>query len=139
MTTLYLNSQNAINRLTNTNYDLQYMINWDSILPPNVRKFKLSFSFISVHTTDILTEHMLIDVNINSNMFAQNLSKSHVIGYGYMVEDGTAYSYRAKHNENIPVYISRPTNNTLEVRMLNLDGTLDTSYDYDYVLMLDFE
>ena len=142
--TLILNSQNATNATSiNGQTQIQYYINWDSVIPYHMnaeksQKYLLSFSLRTVGSVAALTENSFVEIimgNTNSN---EQSGTSNIIGVISPHTNHQTHYYIALPYDNMPVQIEHPSTPIITVNFLNLDKV--TAFNMiHYVLVLTFE
>ncbi len=143
--TLLLSSQNATNKIGTTKRNLQYYINWSSILPkpenPS-QKYSLKFVMTSLFTASGFNDIYSLNIDFGgSNVYEQTGSKSNYVGLVYpsFVSTFNQYYYAmAKNNDNLPIVVEYPNNNIITVNLINITVSSGTVYNYDYYLTLEF-
>jgi hypothetical protein len=146
---LILNSQNATN-LTNINgqTQIQYYINWDSVLPYQNKDtprstYIMTWTLKSVNTATSLNQNAFVDIKFGqSNTFEQG-STSSKIGFIYpnaVQQTGASwtYFYQATAYDNLPTCISYPTSNLLTVTFQDFNSANAFAMIH-YVLILNFQ
>ena len=143
--TLLISSQNATNRLGATKRNLQYYINWSSILPKSEdpgQKYQLKFVMTSLFTAAGFNDIYSLNIDFGgSNVFEQTGSKSSYIGLVYpsFVSTFNQYYYAmAKNNDNLPIIVEYPNNSLITVNLVNSTVGSGTVYNYEYLLTLQF-
>ena len=144
--------------ISNTNTNKNYYIDWSAVLPD--KNFKLTFSFISeCDTITSLARIPLITINFlnqgkqvasQQSLTSYQATSSNLLGLIYPTNlDANAHLayFRADKNFNNPIYLSRPSQNYFNVRVINNDNPPtfwvdDATIPVDlpqYVLILSFE
>ena len=139
--TLVLNSTNSVNR-TGTAPQFTYNINWDTIIPLNLRdkKFAVSFNFSSLVVAAAFTDIYTINVVFGAtNVYNQTPSQSAFLGFLYpYMTSVNAYFAMANVSDNSSVVISYPSNRSLTVAIGNANLASSTVSITDYILTLQF-
>ena len=134
-----LNSTKAINYVNTraNNCNLNYF--FDFTVLPNLKKFKLSYSFVSMGSnvtsqTDIVQIYM--DIGQTNNFLASGVgtsAESHkLIGFAYpnyLQSGGNIFSYfSCTNSDNNPIYLDNtPYANQINVQISNIAG-VSTNY-----------
>jgi hypothetical protein len=124
-----LNTANIIDR-SNLN-QVKFFANWEAILPQKYSKYSVSFSFRStinaVNTYSNNTGQLSVDFGRNNNIDNKN-TQSNLLGtiYQYIFGKNSGslvyYAYhQANYTDNIPVIISKPTNNFITLTFQNIN------------------
>ena len=147
----YSTTDTLLNNTTNKNY----YIDWSSLLPD--KKFKLSFTFMSetnfitqLNAIPLVTIDFLNQAYIDICQPQFQATSSNILGMlfcTYLDPNAHLAYFRADKNFNQPIYLSRPSQNNFNVRVINNDNPPAFWTDDDplhftlggYVLILSFE
>jgi len=142
---LILSSQNTNNIVDSTNKNkIQYLINWNSILPVQYKKFNVSFQLITKYVATPTTVLNISSVGVNfgsSNTKDQTSSTSTILGFLNQVSTyrGSVVGFQnVGFPDNTTTTICYPTNSIITVSILDVDLTQNTQIT-DYILKLHFE
>ena len=126
-----LNSQfSTTDTLTNDTVNKNYYIDWSAFLPD--KKFKLTFTFMSetniitqLNAIPLVTINFLNQANINICQPQFQATSSNILGMlfcTYLNPTSQLAYFRADKNFNQPIYLSRPSENNFNVRVINNDN-----------------
>lgn len=139
---LILNSQNSTNLNTTGGLGAySYYINWNAILPSEIKKFDVSYVFRSVQqSTTQATALVLLGVTLGTQLnFDQGASQSNIIDAinpcSYV---GTATQYNYISTGDLGFCCTYPTNSNIVVNLLSPATLLPITSVGHYVLMLQF-
>lgn len=137
---LILNSANTKNLIDNSSIGAyRYYVNWRAMLPQNGKRFNVSWSIRSAPTGTVLTNIVLLSVNLgNCNVYDQTGSQTSIIGAiapKSYVSGSTQYYYESMMMDAFSC--SFPSNDYITVNMLTTGYTTTTTLGA-YVLQLSF-
>lgn len=143
--TLLLNSQNSVNRSGTTTTNYTYYVNWKAVLPTECKKFDVSYSLKSVLGTTLLTDVVLLSMNIgNQSTYDQTYSQTPIVcALNPSSNVGTVYYYyQSNVTDQCGFMVGYPQNSFLNIKLLNstpVNGAyaLTTSFP-DYILQISF-
>ena len=156
---LVIQSSNALNLIQGTNTSkLRYFINWTQLLPPNINKYAVTFSFMSQMQSGANNYTDAIDImvncgNCNTNIYEVPRGKSYKLGsltnnVQQLNPTGSgAYSsfYKAAPCDNPEAIYYTPTDNFIQVELIynvevgNLEIDPSTYSVGNYTLILNFK
>lgn len=126
--TIILNSNIATNRTGNNN-NSTYNINWDSFLPPNVKRFGLTVSVRSNLTATVLTTTALVNITGAGGLYVMDQAGSRnsaVIAIIPMSNNNSAtpvFAYQSLYSDDNMVLVDRPqSSNRVTVQWTDLLG-----------------
>jgi hypothetical protein len=101
--------------------EVAFNIDWTGVLPQNINKFKVEFSFLGdqslLSVPDIPFEDISISTNFESLVIANQILgyTDCILGHALLYDDnaGTFGRHVARNGDNKPVTISRPTSNLI--------------------------
>lgn len=145
---------NSNNKVSGTNNDAVYFVDWGAILQ-NRKKYKMHWTYVSQsNTITAATKVAQVQVDFQTNNYLNRSSTmgaptTQTIGcLRTFYVNGTINYLFADDNNNPPIYLgSRPQNNTFRVQVLNNDATptawLDNAavpvVNGNYMLTLSFQ
>lgn len=148
--TLFINSQNTTNRIGTNKYNYQYYVNWNAIIPSELKnhKFLVKFTFMSYVQTSNIANVFTLNINFGgANSYDILPSKSNYLGFVFPYTNYSAsasgtnsvssYSH-AKYSDNAPITIDYPDNNIITVNLVNINSGTGTNFSFDYILTLEF-
>ena len=150
---------NSTDKLSGTNYDAIYQINWNDFLPERYDKFKVTFTaqtaggfYVDGSGTHDLYSSAKLFVDFNSRQFCWDTShKCQSTCMGFIQRDSltTSKCLFALHGSNSSRCISKPNTNLLNVQFINqsngkfLVDTDDEGFEQDdmtdYTIIFEFK
>ena len=109
--TIILNTSLATNR-TGDHITSTYQINWNSLLPPNVKKFAMTASVRTALTSTALSAAVLVNINgIGTYCMDQTGSRSSaVLAIVPSTNGNTAtYCFQSLYSDDNSILVDRPT------------------------------
>lgn len=146
---LILNSQNLTN-LTNINgqTQIQYYINWDAVLPYQMKDtprqfYVMTWTLKSVNTATSLNQNAFVDIKFGQSNTCEQNSTSSKVGFIYpnavqQTSTTWTYFYQATAYDNLPTTIAYPTSNLITVTFSDFNSA-NAFNMINYVLILNFE
>ena len=139
---LILNSQNVTNSIIiNNQTQMQYYINWESVLPyspDKKQKYKLSFSLRTVSNVGALTESAFVEILMGQTNSNEQNGTSNIIGVISPYTVHQSHYLIATPNDNMPVQVEYPSSSLITVNFLDFDKVTPFNMIH-YVLILTFE
>ena len=131
--TLYINSNDRIN---GNNNNANYIINWDDFLDRKYNTYKILWTFTSAldlyqDTSNIRNGSALVYVDFGSKSYSFNTSnKSSLKCIGFIYRDSQpnltvpVNYFTATYLQNTEVMIDRPTQNFINIKIINSDDVI---------------
>ena len=121
---------NSNNKVSGTNNDAVYFVDWGAILQ-NRKKYRMHWTYVGqANTITIASKVAQVQVDFQTNNYLNRSSTmgaptTQTIGcLRTFYVNGTINYLFADDNNNPPIYLdSRPQNNTFRVQVLNNDAT----------------
>lgn len=130
--TLFLNTQNPINftSISGTS-NVQFYVDWNSFLPYEYKKFNVTATLKSITSTVGFSALVYVDLNFGSGTsFNQSTSQSSISislnANSYSVGGATRNSYDTVKNSKGEFQINRPTDNNLNIKIINSGSAVGT-------------
>jgi hypothetical protein len=139
---LILNSENATNAINiNNQTQMQYYINWESVLPytPNKKQtYKLSFSLRTAPNISALPNSGFVEILMGQTNSNEQNGTSNIIGVISPYTVHQSHYLIATPNDNMPVQVEYPSSSLITVNFLDFDKVTPFNMIH-YVLILTFE
>lgn len=136
---LYLNSSDKI---SGTHNQATFNINWDSFLPREYNAYKVRYSFVTSagnykdNAGVSSFSNCRIDIDFQGRSYSYNSAtggQSNILGFAERVPAGPSSlnnAFSCSFNDHPPKTISRPTQNTLTVNIINIGKQANVSNAY---------